>query len=101
MDTDLFLKKYGLKFEDLNSNEKETYFSMVQAIQESNLTIEKIKEYIKAMRSSVEEELTRYDLGSKQDLFLKARLRNYILLEAMLTTPEKAKKALEDALKRM
>lgn len=101
MDYDLFLKQHDLKYEDLNAVEKETYHNMYQAIQEGALSIEKIKDYIGSMKASIEEELTRYDLGSKQDIFLKARLRNYMLLEGMLAGPEKAKKALEEALGRI
>ena len=34
-----------------------------------------------------------------KDLQLKARLKNYIMLEAFLLAPEKAQKAVEDSLK--
>ena len=34
-----------------------------------------------------------------KDILLKARLKNYILLEAFLTAPDKAEKALRDKLK--
>jgi len=95
------LEKYGLKYEDLNISEKETLNSWLSALQQGQLTLEKLADYIATMRASVEQELTHYDLGSKQDIFLKARLRNYMLLEAFLTTPAKAQAQLESAIKGM
>lgn len=101
MDYDALLKKHGLKYEDLNAAERETYTSMVASLQQNVLTVEAIRAYIDNMIHSVEDELSRFDLGSKQDIFLKARLRNYMLLRAVLQSPEKAKKQLELALKGM
>ena len=67
-------------------------------LKKSVVTVESIKTYIKTMRDAVETELAVTGLNSKQDTFLKARLRNYMLLEAFLSTPERAKKALEQAM---
>ena len=95
---DQLLEKLGLKYEDLNSAEKETLNSWYDALSKSQLTLESIKTYIATMRDSVEQELTKTDHNSKQDIFLKARLRNYMLLEAYLSTPERAKQAIEQQL---
>ena len=96
---DDILQQHNLKFDDLTPVERETAFSMVEALQKSELTIQKIKDYIHTMRDSVEIELTKIGHENKQDIFLKARLRNYMLLEAFLVSPEKAKMALDNALK--
>lgn len=96
--TDDILKKYGLKYEDLNAIERESLNKMVTSLGDSVITVEKIKEYIAVMRDSVEQELTKTDNNTKQDIFLKARLRNYMLLDAFLKTPEKAKAQLERAI---
>lgn len=96
---DELLQQHNLKYEDLNSVERETFHTMLESLQKNQLTIEKIKGYIETMRDSVETELTKIGHESKQDIFLKARLRNYMLLEAFLTSPEKAKAAMERALK--
>ena len=98
---DKLLEKYGLKFEDLEDNERETLDGWLVALQSSKMSVEKIKEYIHAMKEAVESELAKSDLGSKQDLFLKARLRNYMLLSAFMTSPEKAKEQIEAALSSM
>ena len=95
---DKLLEQVGLKYEDLNKLEKDTLDSWVKALQQNKVTPQTVKDYIGVMRESVEKDLTVAKLGSKQDLFLKARLRNYMLLEAFLTTPEKAKVALERAI---
>ena len=92
---DDILKKYGLKYEDLNSLERETLNSWLEIVNKGQINVGKIKSYIIAMRDSVEQELTKTGHNSKQDMFLKARLRNYMLLEAFLSTPEKARQALE------
>lgn len=101
MDTDKILEKLGLKYEDLNNIEKETLNNWMESLQKNQLSVETLKSYILSMRDSVENELTKAENGSKQDIFLKARLRNYMLLEAFLTSPEKAKAALERSLSGM
>lgn len=95
------LEKAGLKYEDLNASEKETINVWLDALQKGQLTVEKIRGYISSMKDAVEQELCKHNVGSKQDLFLKARLRNYMLLEAFLSTPERAKQQMESALSGM
>ena len=73
----------------------------MDAFKQKKVTVSTIKENIATMRESVENELTTTTHNSKQDLFLKARLRNYLLLEAFLQSPEKAEKALERAISGM
>ena len=98
---DDLLEKVGLKYDDLTSVEKETLNSWMEALQKGQVSVEKIKDYIVSMREAVEMELAKSDLGTKQDLFLKARLRNYMLLDGFLTTPEKAKEQIENAISGM
>ena len=98
---DELLAKAGLKYEDLNPSERETLNVWMEALQKGQVSVEKIKEYITSMKESVEQELSKSNLGSKQDLFLKARLRNYMLLDAFMTTPEKAKEQIENAISGM
>ena len=101
---DEILEKIGLKYEDLNSSEKETLNQWVQSMQKSSLTLEKVKESIQSMRYAVEQELinepeTRFFFFiNRKQILLKARLRNYMLIEALLTSPERAKQALEQML---
>lgn len=95
---DELLKKFNLKYEELTPDERISFHTMLDAIQEKSLTVEKIKEYITNMKYAVEQELVKTGHENKQDIFLKARLKNYMLLEAFLSSPAKAKKALEQSL---
>lgn len=92
---DKILERLGYKYEDLSSDEKETLNGWMETLSKNVLTLESVRTYISSMKDSVENELTQTTHNSKQDLFLKARLRNYLLLEAYLLTPERAKKAIE------
>jgi|SRR3990167_916214 len=95
---DEILEKVGLKYEDLSVMERETLNTWMESLSKNELTLSRVKEYIATMRDSVEHELSNTTHETKQDIFLKARLRNYMLLESFLSTPEKAKKALDGAL---
>lgn len=121
MNIDDVLKKKGLKFDDLEPMEKETLFSWMNSLKKNELTVIGVREYVTKMRDSVAQGLSELEevpptwlsvlcfmiplvgiirkwyLDQKR-LMLTARLRNYILLEAMLTTPERAKAAVERAL---
>ena len=95
---DDLLKKYNLKYEELTPDERITFHTMLDAIEGKSLSIEKIKDFIISMKYAVEQEIVKVGNNNKQDTFLKARLKNYMLLEAFLTSPEKARKALEQSL---
>jgi len=98
---DEILSGLGLKYEDLQKAERETLSQWTKDLEKGILTLEKVKDYIHSMRDVVEEELTKTSHNSKHDLFLKARLKNYLLLEAFLTSPDRAKKAFEESIKRL
>jgi hypothetical protein len=98
------LSKSGLKIEDLNAAERQTLFDKVQSMATKVLTVEDIKETITQMKDSVEAELAGYAepktlwdflFSKRKDIYRRARLRNYMLLLAYLSGPEKAKKAIE------
>lgn len=92
------LKQRNIKYENLTTAEKETLENWEKALKATQVTPEKIRDYIGAMIAGVENELAAYDLPKEKDLLLKARLRNYLLLRAFLTGPEKARKAMEEAI---
>jgi len=110
MKIDDILKRYNLKYEDLTPDERGTLHAWLRVLGEGKVTLERVKAYVTSMRDAVEKELTEYPeetiikiwfikirIGKNRDkeLILKARLRNYMLLEAFLSTPEKAKATLE------
>lgn len=99
MIVDQILEKYNLKYEDLSRAEQETLHGWLQALSQNELTVRDIKAYVSQMKDAVANELASTSHNSKQDLFLKARVKNYILLEAFLTKADKAKEILEKSLK--
>ena len=104
--TDEIEQKFGVKVEQMNTLEKETYFKMLDDVQKTQLSPEKLREYIIAMRDSVEREIVKEPTFKRIFIFkvenpkliqLQARLKNYMLLEAFLWSPDRAKQALEEA----
>ena len=92
------LDKFGIKYEDLNTAEKETLNQWVQALAKNELTLSGVKDYVKALIEAVERELATYDLPRNKDLFLKARLKNYLMIHDFLTGPDKARKYIEQSI---
>lgn len=101
MNIDQLLEKAGLTYEELTSVERDTLNQWMESLQKSKVSVSNVRSYIASMRDGVEIELTKTTHNSKQDLLLKARLKNYMLLEAFLATPEKAKEALDRAISGM
>lgn len=101
------LEKYHVKYEDLNSAERETLNTWLSALSNKTLTLENVKEYIKNLITAVEKELAdvkettslwSFLTNRKKDIFLKARLKNYLILQDFLTAPDKAQKHIEQSL---
>lgn len=104
---DSILEKFNLKFEDLTSVERETFLTWLDALQKNQLSLDKVREYIHVARAAVEEQLINepefiriflFKVENRKQILLKARLRNYMLIEAFLSSPEKAQEAIERAL---
>ena len=104
---DSLLAKYKVNYEELRPDEKETLFQMVEDVKKTELTPEKMLAHITAMRYIVEESLINepefnyifiFKVPNRKQILLKARLQNYILLEAFLSRPKKARELLESSL---
>lgn len=123
-EVDKLLKEKGLTFEDLKGEERDVYFSWLKALEGNQLTVEKIKTFVSDARQSVEIELSEYEdvpntwlsllslflplygvikkwYQDRKKIALQMRLRNYILLEAMLTSPEKAREAIKQQIEQI
>ena len=97
---DKILEEYGLKYEDLNIEERETYQSSYFNVK--TLTVGDVRDYVTNMKNAIALQLS--DLSGKdfeKNLILKARLKNYLLLETFLSAPDKAEKALREGLARI
>lgn len=105
---DQLLEQKGIKYESLNDDEKSIYYNWLDMLQKSQITVDKIKEYVIDMKNAVTRELVdepeeiivfwKLRVPNRKHLFLKARLKNYILFENMLNSPEKARKMIESQL---
>lgn len=92
---------YSYKYADLTPEEKRTVDQWLQDLQVRRIEVEDIKGYIYNMKCAVEDELCKPGVEKEAETMLKARLRNYMLLEAFLTAPDRAKKVYESQLKNM
>jgi hypothetical protein len=118
MNLDDILARRGLKLEDLSSEEQETLFTWMNALDNQQINVETIRGYIRKMEEGVSQELASIEeaptnwlsllsflvpmIGiirkwylDQRKTYLLARMRNYYLLGSMLSTPEQAKKAIE------
>lgn len=113
------LERYGLTDEKLSKAEEETLMNWLRMIERTEITVEDARKYIRSLRDAAEKEFSEIKretpdswlgiatlliplLGvirkwyqDQAELGLKHRIRNYILLEAFLSGPERARKALE------
>lgn len=88
------LKKLDLNYEELNPQEQETYNKANFATQ--SLSLGDIKKYISHMKTSVALQLSDTPISEDWKItVLQARLKNYILLEAFILSPERAEEALK------
>lgn len=122
---DEYLKKYGLKYEELNSAERTTLKNWQESLNTNPMTIRSVYGYIKNLRVAVEQELDTfrketppnflsllalllpfYGIVKKwyQDehkVYLEARLHNLLLIESFMIGPARAKQAMDRAVKNM
>lgn len=89
---DEILKKFGVKsYGDLTDDERGVFDKWMEVLQRKELTIGDIRGFIAKARDIVEDKLTETTHNKNEDIFLKARLKNYRLIDAFLSSPEKAK----------
>jgi hypothetical protein len=101
------LEQKGLRYDQLNAAEKETFNQWQKSLASNQLTLENVKDYVSKLIEGVERELTdlkettslwTFLFGWKKDYYLKARLRNYIMIHDYLSGPEKARKYVEQSI---
>jgi hypothetical protein len=101
------LEKFNIKFDDLNAAERNTYLQWQQSLANKTLSVALVKDYVEQMADGVQAELVGFTepksiwdflFRRRRQLYLTARLRNYMLLASFLAGPEKAQKALERSL---
>lgn len=93
------LARYGIKRETLSEGEQDTLEGWAKGYNETELHIEDVRKHIERMIISVENELTEVGLTKENDTFLKARLKNYLMLREFVASPERAKEYIESQIK--
>lgn len=120
---DDILAKSGLQFEDLTNAERETLLQWTKALDSNQMDVDTAHDYIKQLKEIVQNELDKlrhesptptwvgilslfipfYGLLKKwyedeRRIYLEARLRNLMLLDAFFIGPKKARAALDRAI---
>lgn len=110
------LDKYGLTEADLDSpghaGERETLVAWANQLSKGDLSMSQVRENVETMRYEVELELINepefntvffglIKVPNRKCILLKARLHNYLVLEAFLAGPGKQRKAVERAINNM
>lgn len=104
------LHKFGIDRSTLTAVELDTLDNWARALQSKRLAPDDILGHINSMIEGIERELAGYDVPQNFTAFifrkkrhknLEARLYNYIMLRDFLTSPEKAKKYVENQLKNL
>ena len=106
---DEILEKFGLTEKDLDTpgykGELQTLLNMQSSIQKGQVSVESTRQYLASMRDAVEKELIDepefvrvfvFKVENRKQIYLKARLKNYMLLEAYLSSPERMKEMMEN-----
>lgn len=104
------LEKLGLKYEDLNSAERDTFQRISEKYSIKELKVEDLKEYIGQMVDALTKELVGYETPKsfvemvtwrKRKVHLEARLKNALMFQDFLTSPDRAKKMVEQMLENL
>lgn len=104
------LLRFGIKKEELNSQELATLKNWAESLTKNTLSLTDVKNYLIDMISSLERELTGYEypkdfthffFRKKRMAHLNARLYNYIMLRDFLMAPEKARSYIEKHIKNL
>ena len=96
-----FLKKIGVKGYDELTQEEKAVYQQYQEVLTKQVTVDDIKSFIKAQIDTILISLSDYDNPAKKDIYLKARLRDMMMIKALLESPDKAKENLKNVIKNL
>lgn len=104
---DEILNRLGFKYEDLSAEEIKVLDGWLQVLNKNELSVGAVTSFLRQMREVIEQKLIDepefiyifiFRFPNRNQIMLKARLKNCMLLEAFLTSPEKAKQSVENAI---
>lgn len=100
---DKWLKKLGVKYEDLNEEEKNTYKKYESALSGRKLTEKEIQTWLQLELDLAVSRLTEIDLKKEDEIFRKVEVRMLKKIISYLNSPvvakEYAQKAIEQLIK--
>lgn len=97
---DKWLEEHNLKYSDLSREEKDFYLNSQKQIERNPPSISEQVENLTDMIESILSELVEIRTKDDKDTFLKARVKDLIIIRNSLTATQKAKKQLERLLER-
>jgi hypothetical protein len=104
------LQKYKVREEDLNSDERATLERWAKSVSQTTLNVEAIKDFNESLITAIEKDLAELTESTtfwhvlfhrKRDIYLKARLKERLMMRNFLQGPEKARKWLEQSLQNL
>lgn len=89
---DEILKAFDLKFEDITLDERESLERMAMVYEtQSQLSIEDVRKGLQECINDVMLKLAVEPEGTVNNIFLKGRMLNYVMLMGVLSGPQKAR----------
>lgn len=107
---DKILEQFGLKREDLKAEELEVLNRWAEQVNTQSLSVVDVERYIDEMIGILQDELFGYKtpesfvaliFRKKRNIFIEARLRNYMLLKNVLTAPQIAQARIQKQLQHL
>ena len=97
MDILNILKSKGINYEDLKEDERQIY-SQWEKMLKDEISVEKIRDFLKIQLNAVEMEICQPDLSDNKTTFLKAELRIFKTLSALIEAPKHSEEWLKNYL---
>lgn len=91
---DKLVEKLG-GWDNLNSEEQALYLDHIKVIEGKAITVDDTKDFVRRMITIIEKLLVDTPEKSRESMNLKARLKNFLLLEDFLYSADRAKQSLE------
>ena len=93
---DDILKKKRLKYEDLTHDEKKTFHEWTDIAEAKPLSTEQIVTFIDTMKEAICKQIPEAKEGTEKSIQLKARLKNIMAINELITAPQKAREKLKE-----
>lgn len=96
---DQLLSRAGVRREELTKEEEQSFLEMYELAKKNDLSVQKIKDIIDELVQNLSLKVSEWDTPKHQDIYIKARLRNYLVLQGALNAKDRVLEQLGDALK--